>query len=130
MMSGQSVDDRRARIAGWTYAWWALVGALCGIGLVGLLTIGIAFLALGAVLAIVGVFASALRNRSAFAAVGGLGVAPLYLVWLNRGGPGQVCSTTGTTTSCLQEWSPWPFAAIAVALVLVGVLLARRNRNT
>ncbi len=111
----------------WAYAWWALVGVLLGFGVVAILTVGALFVALGAVLAFLGGRAPVLRTRAAVAAVAGFGVAPLYLAWLNRGGPGQVCTQTADQTSCLEAWSPWPFLAVAVLLVGAGVWLLVRQ---
>jgi len=127
-MPDKAVDaPSRARVAAWNYGFWGLVGALLGLGIIGILTIGIAFLVPGLALAVVGILIPTLKNRSAFAVVGGLAAAPLYLAWLNRGGPGEVCSAVGTGTSCVDEWSPWPFVVVAVALVLGLVLLVRRG---
>jgi hypothetical protein len=103
-----------------------LVGALAGIGVAGALTVGAVFLALALVLTVVGVLVPRLRNRSALGVVGGLALAPLYIAWLNRGGPGQVCTVSATGTTCLDAWSPWPFVAVGVALVAVCVVLVRR----
>ena len=118
----------RRRVAPWAYGYWALVGALVGVGIAALLSIGIAFLALAMTLAVVGVLVPALRNRSALGVVGGLAVAPLWLAWLNKDGPGEVCTTTATSTSCAEQWSPWPFAASGVVLLVACVLLVRRGR--
>jgi hypothetical protein len=118
-------DTRSDRTPLWAYAWWAVAGALIGIGVVGLLTVGIVFLAAGVLVALVGFLRPGLR-RGAAGAVGGLAVAPLYLAWLNRKGPGRVCSTAGSEVSCVEAWSPWPFVAVAAALIVGSVVLARR----
>ena len=49
----------------------------------------------------------------------GIAVIAGYLGWLNRGGPGDVCTSTASSTSCTSETSPWPFVAVA-ALLVVG----------
>jgi hypothetical protein len=128
-LTSQAHSVRPTKTALWKYAWWALVGALLGLGVVGIMTIGLAFLMSAAVLGLIAAFTPTLRNRSVLGAVGGLAAAPLYLAWLNRGGPGRVCSTEGTTVSCVQEWSPWPFLAAALALVVGLLLLARWVRH-
>ncbi|MBY8872274.1 hypothetical protein K7640_10530 [Micromonospora sp. PLK6-60] len=117
-----------SRPARWAYAWWAAVGALLGLGLAAILTIGPVLLLVGGVLAGAGVLLRAARNRSAVAVVGGLAAAPGYLAWLNRAGPGWVCETTATRTSCVQAWSPWPFLVVALLLVAATVFLLRRVR--
>ncbi|WP_426595005.1 hypothetical protein ACPPVS_05390 [Cellulomonas sp. McL0617] len=107
-------------------AWWVLVGALVGLGIAGLLTIGILLLGAALVLAAIGSSTPRLRNRSALGLVGGLAAAPLGIAWLNRGGPGSVCTVSAGTTSCLDAWSPWPFVAVGSALVVgCGVLVHR-----
>lgn len=54
----------------------------------------------------------------------------LYVAWLNRDGPGVVCTSTPTTQTCGEESSPWPLVATAVVLVVVGtVVYTRRPRR-
>src|SRR3954454_1378311 len=101
----------------WSWAWWVLVGALVGAGIAALLTIGVLLLLAAGVLAAIGARTPALRNRSALAMRAGVGLAALYLAWLNRDGPGNVCHTKGTTTTCTDQLTPWPFLAVAVALI-------------
>lgn len=104
--------------APWHYALWLLVGALGGLGVLSLLTIGpILLLAAGAVTVLCTVLR--LLNRSVTALPAGLAVPVLYLAWLNRGGPGDVCDPNG----CTGEWSPWPFVAVGVILVGASVFL-------
>lgn len=59
----------------------------------------------------------------------GAAVPVMYVAWLNRGGPGEVCSTTATSTSCTDEWSPWPFLVGAVVLAVAGVVVFARGRR-
>lgn len=63
----------------------------------------------------------------------GLGLLPLYVGWLNRSGPGEVCTTTPHEQSCVDQLAPAPWFAVGVVLVLVGVVLslrtARRTRD-
>lgn len=100
------------------------MGALLGIGIEALLTVGVVFLVMAGVLGVIGLRARALRNSSTLAVVAGIGTSILYLAWLNRGGPGEVCQTSGTTTACVDAWNPWPFVAVGGLLVAVAVLLA------
>lgn len=70
-------------------------------------------------------------NRSALGLLLGVAVSLAYIAWLNRGGPGDVCTTdTGQGQTCTQEWSPWPWlaAALVVAAAAVsGFVAARRE---
>ncbi|TGB14621.1 hypothetical protein [Streptomyces sp. MZ04] len=117
------------RPAIWKYAYWLLIGALAGLGIESLLTIGLLFLLAAGGLALVGIRAPSLRNRAATAIPAGAGLAVLYLAWVNRGGPGRVCETTGTETSCHEAWSPWPFVAVAVIFIAASVFLALRRQR-
>jgi hypothetical protein len=115
--------------AGWAYAWWVVVGALLGIGIAALLSIGVVLLLLAAVLSVIGARMPALQNRSASAIPAGVGVAVLYLAWLNRGGPGEVCTSSANATTCQEAWSPWPFVAVAALLVAASVVMVRHFRR-
>jgi hypothetical protein len=61
--------------------------------------------------------------------ISGAGLPLLYVAWLNRGGPGEVCTSTATSTECADESSPWPFLVLAVVLVGVGVVVFVRQRG-
>jgi hypothetical protein len=50
----------------------------------------------------------------------------VFLACLNRSGPGEVCTTTKVSEACTQEYSPWPFLAIAILLLAAAVALAFR----
>src|SRR3954471_16914391 len=102
-MQAQVTTGTGTRVAPWTYGYWAVVGALVGVGVAALLSVGIAFLALAMTLTVVGVLVPALRRPSALAVVGGLAVAPLWIAWLNRDGPGNVCTTPATSQSCTEQ---------------------------
>ena len=125
-MTFRTADVRAGGTSAAAYAWWVGVGALIGLGIVGLLTIGIALLAVGALLALVGVLRPGLRGGAA-GTLAGVAAAPLYLAWLSRSGPGRVCSTAGSEVSCVEAWSPWPFVIVAAALVAGCVVLVRRT---
>jgi hypothetical protein len=63
--------------------------------------------------------------------IAGAGVLPLVIAWLNRSGPGNVC----TPGECTEEWSPWPWLAAGVVLIAVGTAIwathgARQGTNT
>ncbi len=61
--------------------------------------------------------------------VSGAAAPLLYVAWLNRGGPGEVCTGDSRALSCTDEWSPWPFVVGAVVLAVVGVLVFVRRRG-
>ena len=103
---------------------WALAGALLALGLVTPFTLGPVLLPLGLAVGA----ATAVWRGAGPACVGllaGAGVIPLFLAYLNRGGPGDVCTRTATSETCTQEWSPWPFLGVGVALVVAAVVLFR-----
>ena len=113
----------------WTYAWWLVVGALLGLGVMALLTIGLLFLLTAALLIGLGVGLPVLRNRSVVAVPAGIGLSVLYLAWINREGPGNVCDITSTSTKCTEQSSPWPFLAVALVLVATSFVVARLVRH-
>jgi hypothetical protein len=109
--------------------WWLVVGAALGFGIISILTVGRPFIILAAAMIVAGVSMPWTRNRSAHLIFVGAAVAPVTLAWLNREGPGTVCTTAGSLTRCTDQWSPWPFLAVAVALVTAGLVMAGRRRD-
>ncbi|MFC8732203.1 hypothetical protein ACFT5B_07080 [Luteimicrobium sp. NPDC057192] len=83
--------------------------------------------ALVAVLVVVAARGGARRPRAelAFLALSGAGVVPLVVAWLNRDGPGDVCTawSDGQCAAGTEEWSPWPWLAAGVLLVAAGTVL-------
>lgn len=120
-----------ARRPGLWFAAWALVGATYAVVILGVLTIGLFVLpvSLAATLLLA-------RRRGApssgWGALSGLGLPLLYVAWLNRDGPGEVCRAIGGQgQSCTQELSPWPWVAAGTALVVAGIvayLVCRRGQ--
>ncbi|MDZ5619539.1 hypothetical protein [Nocardioides bizhenqiangii] len=108
----------------WAYPWWLVVGALVSFGFLAGFTIGIPFLLLGLALAGAGVALPVTRNRGVSALPAGIGLPLLYIAWLNRDGPGTICTSSAHSTSCEEQWNPWPWVAAAVVLVLVSVATA------
>jgi hypothetical protein len=65
--------------------------------------------------------------------VAGLALPVLYVAWLNRGGPGEVCHTRFNGQECGDAWSPWPFLGVAVLFLVAAAFLLRsglRARHT
>ncbi|MEZ0065582.1 hypothetical protein ABIA32_001582 [Streptacidiphilus sp. MAP12-20] len=117
--------QRSSRSWPWFLA-WAGVGAGAVTALLTILTIG---LYVGA-LTLVGLVMLGRLQRSQRGTPGliaGAGLMPLWIGWLNRGGPGNVCDAH----SCTEEWSPWPWLAVGVVLVVAGtVIWARWGRHS
>lgn len=118
---------RRATV---TFLGWTVVGAGMVLGVLTILTIGIFVLPATALLA--GFLAWRRPSRQAWPGLlTGLGLIPLYVAYLNRGGPGNVCTTTASSGSCMQEMSPWPWVAAGLGLAGAGTVLGlvlRRSR--
>jgi hypothetical protein len=109
------------------FALWAAVGAGCIVGVLTAPTIGLLVFPLTAVLAAVLLW----RRHRLVAGPGiltGLGLAPCYIAYLNRGGPGTVCTFAATGGSCVQEWSPWPWLGVGLGFVIAGFVLLVRHR--
>lgn len=107
---------------------WAVAGASVAVGLLAVLTIGV--FVLPAAAALIGVLAW--RGDRRLAAPGiltGLGLLPLYVGYLNRGGPGMVCTGTAANGSCTQEMSPWPWIAVGLCLIAAGTAICVRQRR-
>lgn len=107
------------------FAAWAAVGVLLPMTLLGAFTIGVFMLPL----AVLGSLALARRPAARRAVVGlvtGFGLPLLWVAYLNRSGPGFVCTSTATSQSCDQQWAPWPWLAVGLVAVAAGVLAFAR----
>jgi MYXO-CTERM domain-containing protein len=111
----------------WFGVWFA-VGAAYALALLGAMTIGVFVLPFAVVATL-----SIRRHRQARVGLPGLvsGLAlPLwYVAYLNRDGPGTVCSAIAGGQSCTDEWSPWPWLALGLGLLLAGVIVFARRRR-
>ena len=109
--------------AGRRWAWFlAGIGAGAGlaVSLLGALTIGIFVLPFAVALPVV----LALRHpEGLIGAISGLGLPLLYVAYLNRDGPGTVCTSVAGGTSCADEWSPLPWAVAGLVLIAVGIVV-------
>jgi len=101
---------------------WVAIGGCVLIALLTPFTIGWA----AALAAVAGTLAllvwPAGRSAAAFGALSGAGAVPLYVAWLNRHGPGEVCTASAVSSHCVDEWSPWGWLVVGVALVAGGVV--------
>ena len=110
-------------------AGWVLAGAGLGTGLLAILSIG-PFILAGTALLTVALAWRADRRLAAPALLAGLAVLPLYVGYLNRAGPGEVCSATASSQTCTQEMTPWPWLAIGLALAATAAWLALRGHRS
>lgn len=103
------------------FAAWLIIGAGYALSILGAASVGL-FLLPVVVLATV-LIARRQHARSGLPGlISGLGIPLLYVAYLNRTGPGTVCTTTaGGGQNCNDEWSPWPWLAAAVILLGLGV---------
>jgi hypothetical protein len=121
--------DEQGRAGGWPWfvAWFGVGGAYT-LAILGAMTIGIFVLPIAVVATVV----LSTRERARIAASGlvsGAGLPLLYVAYLNRSGPGTVCTRSATESSCTDEWSPWPWLVVGLALVVAGVVIfVRRQR--
>ena len=107
---------------------WCVVGAALCFGVISLLSVGA--LVLLATFFVCGFLLWAVDFGWGMAGmISGAGLPLLYVAWLNRDGPGTVCTVHGLATECTDEWSPWPFLAVAVVLAVVGVVVFVRQRG-
>jgi hypothetical protein len=99
---------------------WAVIGAAVALGTVSV--IGVFVLPLATITALLALRWRAGR-RGLTGIISGLGAPLLYVAWLNRDGPGEVCRTLASGgQSCTDEWSPWPWLVAGAFFVLAGVV--------
>jgi hypothetical protein len=123
---------RRSRVpASVWFAAWFLVGAGFALALLGAMTIGIFVLPV-----VLGVTALVATRRGSTVGVGGLVAGPalllFFVAYLNRDGPGTICRSIESGTECVEEWSPWPWLAVGVLMLAVGLgvfVTMRRNHR-
>ena len=111
----------------WFLAWVA-VGAMVPMVVLGAFTIGIFFIPVAGVLTLI-----LLSRRASWVGLPGLitgiGLPLLVVAYLNRSGPGNVCSThPDGNGGCTQEWTPWPFLLVGLGLLIGGIIVFTRQR--
>jgi len=112
------MQAKLAHLAGCGWFWtWALVGCAGALGAVSL-----GPLLLLPVFGLGLVMATSPRIRSsAFGLLTGAGALCLFVAWVQRRGPGEVCWQKGTATGCDQYLDPRPWLALGVILVVTGI---------
>ncbi len=107
---------------------WFLTGAAFLLGLLSIMTIGPPIL-LAAAAATVALGVTRRSRRGTPGLVSGLAVPLFYVAFLNRSGPGEVCTTTGDVTECIDQWSPLGWAAAGLISLVAGVFLFRQQQE-
>jgi hypothetical protein len=124
-----TVPRARSRLGVAQFLLWALVGAGMSLGLLGAMTIGVFVLPVALLAGGLLLWRNGMTS-SAAGALSGAGVIPVYVSWLNRDGPGFICTSSGASgEQCVDEWSPWPWLVAGLAFVSAGVILFRRLRR-
>jgi hypothetical protein len=115
--------------SGLAFLAWGVIGAGFCLGVLSMLTIGPFVLLL--TLMLTGLLLWRVDFGWAMTGmISGVAVPALYLAWLNRGGPGTVCSSYADGgQSCSDEWSPWPFVVAGLLVLVVGVAVFVRQRG-
>lgn len=119
----------RSRSDSWTaFLLWGLAGVGLCFGVLSILTVGPFVL----LVTLAGCGWLLYRLDFGWGMLGllvGAAVPLLYVAWLNRDGPGTVCTVDGRVTSCGDEVSPWPFVAMALLVAVIGLVSFVRLRR-
>ena len=121
------------RAASWgAFVAWIGVGAGFVFAFLSILSIGIFVFPL--VVVLTALLASwSTTSRGAPGLISGMGLPLLLVAFLNRDGPGYVCSHSQYAANCMQEWNPLPWLGAGIGVILLGVaifvLVRRRNRT-
>lgn len=110
---------------------WLFVGAGAVLGLVGIASIGVFVRPATVVVLVAAILYS--KGRGAAGLLLGAGLVLLYVAFLHRQGPGEVCASDAVSTTCVDQLNPWPFLAVGAILALLGIglqALARRRSAT
>ena len=120
-----------ARASSWVgFTAWFVVGAGYALGFLAIMTIGLFVLVAASVAAMLLVFRLHRAGNQLFGLVSGLGTPVLWVAYLNRGGPGDVCTSGGGgSQTCTEEWAPWPFLLAGLLLLAAGVVAFQLDRR-
>lgn len=99
---------------------WLLVGAGYALGVIGIASIGLLVLPVAVAATVVLARRSCARSGLGGLVVG-LGLPPLYIAYLNRSGPGNICTSISGGYSCDQELNRWPWVVAGVVLIGAGL---------
>lgn len=115
------------------FAAWMTVGAIASFTVLGAFSVlGLIALPIAALVA----WPTVRRSRGAGASgiLTGLGIPCLYVAYLNRQGPGNVCTYYADGgQSCVQEYNPLLWAGAALVLIATGLFIftfQRRRKHT
>jgi hypothetical protein len=112
---------------GWFLA-WVLVGVALAFGVLSIASVGIFVLPVAVIAGAVLALRPAARRQLAGAVVGA-GLPLLYVAYLNRSGPGTVCTTHAGNQSCVDESNPWVWLTAALAIIAVGAFASFARRG-
>ena len=113
----------------WSFLAWPIVGAALAVSVLGMMTIGL-FVFPFALLGLLAMLKWGGNPKSRVGLLSGVGLPFIYIAYLNRGGPGMVCSPYANGgQQCTQEYSPWPFLIVGAILILLGVVMFLRIRT-
>ena len=117
-MRSAEVDPALREWAG--FVAWLVIGAAYAVSFLAIFTVGPFIVPVALVMTVL-LWRKRRADRELLGLVSGLALPLLYVAYLNRDGPGTVC-TTGRdgSQSCIDEWSPWPWLAVGVLLLLAG----------
>ena len=106
---------------------WAAVGAMVPMVVLGAFTIGLFFIPVAGVLTLI-----LLSRRASWVGLPGLitgaGLPLLVVAYLNRSGPGNICSTNPDGSGgCTQQWTPWPFLLVGLGLLIGGIIVFKQR---
>ena len=115
---------------GWFCA-WMVVGAIASFTVLGAFSI-LGLVALPAAALVSWPVARYSNGTGSPGIVSGLGVPCLYVAYLNRQGPGNICTRYARGgQSCTQEYNPLFWAAVALILIAIGLIIfaAQQHHN-
>lgn len=120
--------DGRPRVG--SFLVWMAVGAGFCLGLLTAPTIGIFVVPVAVGAGLLVLRSRGGRTASAAGVLAGFGVPILPIAYLNRQGPGNICTSTLTGGNCITELSPWPWVVAGLLLVATGIGLFLWLRRT